>query len=81
MLKWIILLDSLILGVFTVVVVLTSKFVEFLEIEMELAVIAISCFSQFSVTGFHFICLLKDRIPNRAMAKKVVSCFMVAKVL
>lgn len=80
MLKWLILLDSLVLGIFALLVAFISKFVDFLEIEMELSVIAISCFVQFSLGGFQFIFLIKDRIPNRATAKRVVSEFVATTI-
>lgn len=72
MLKWLILLDNLVLAIFALVVMMISKFVHFFEIEMELTIIAVVCFSQFAFSGIQFIYVVKDRLPDTAMAKRMV---------
>ena len=73
MLKWLILLDDFVLAIFALLVSMISKFVHLFEIEMELTIIAVVCFSQFAFLGVQFIYVVKDRLPDKELAKRMVS--------
>lgn len=66
--------DGIVYGLFALVVILTSKFVNFFEIEIELALIAFVGFFVFAIFGIQYIFTVANRMPDKEMAKRMVSC-------